>query len=145
MDDQFPHAGSVAPVYPPQARHDVYSLFVQNVHSHKFQRYQQFVPYLQQQKQRSQTNEKHPHTPHTYPPMTTAPCSKMPAVEPLYFSKESRNGSSLAQLPPELLTMCLVDYADWGDLGKTCFALRKSWSTVLLDAGNRTLANLSRS
>ena len=70
--------------------------------------------------------------------MSTAPCSKMPAVEPLYFSQESpNNDSSLAQLPPELLTMCFVDYADWGDLARLA-CTQKSWSTLLLDAGNQS-------
>jgi TPR repeat protein len=74
-----------------------------------------------------------------------AVCSKVPAVQPLYFasktfsmaSKESVESPSLSGLPSELLTTCLVEYCDWGDLAKLA-CVQKSWSSLLWDAGNES-------
>lgn len=70
--------------------------------------------------------------------MTSTTCTKTPSVEPLYFAQSSQNDEcTLAQLPAELLTNCLVDYADWGDLAKLA-CVQTSWSTLLVDAANQS-------
>lgn len=70
--------------------------------------------------------------------MASTTCSKIPAVDPLYFAETCTNDeSSLAQLPAELLETCLVEYADWGDLAKLA-CVQKSWSTLLMDAANQS-------
>lgn len=70
--------------------------------------------------------------------MTSSTSSKIPAVDPLYFSETTTNDESLlTQLPAELLATCLVEYADWGELAKLA-CVQKSWSTLVSDAAKKS-------
>lgn len=70
--------------------------------------------------------------------MTSTTCTKTPAVEPLYFAAKNEDESAiLSMLPAELLTNCLVEYADWGDLAKLA-CVQSSWSSLLMDAANQS-------
>jgi TPR repeat protein len=64
-----------------------------------------------------------------------------PALPPLYLanntSARNQNASSSPELPTEILSMCLTNYADWGDLAKLA-CVQKSWSNIMMDAANKT-------
>jgi TPR repeat protein len=73
--------------------------------------------------------------------MTTS-SYRQPIVPPLYFESktttdESKKNSSSSSLPPEILTLCLTTYANWGDLAKLA-CVQKSWSNLLMDSANQS-------
>lgn len=64
-----------------------------------------------------------------------------PTLPPLYFAiqqssrlhNDDSNSVCVPELPAEILSKCLCDYADWGDLAKLA-CVQKSWSNTLMDA-----------
>jgi TPR repeat protein len=64
---------------------------------------------------------------------------KTPSISPLYFSEKVQNCfgscSPLLNLPAELLSHCLVDYLDWGDLAKLS-TVHSTCADILMDAAN---------
>lgn len=71
--------------------------------------------------------------------MSTVNC-KQPHLDPLFFGNKGAAvvrdlcGDDL-QFPPELLHLCLVKYANWGDLAKLA-CVQKGWSQILMDAAS---------
>ena len=63
--------------------------------------------------------------------------NKTPSISPLYFSEKINytSESPLLNLPAELLTHCIVDFLDWGDLAKLS-TICSTFSSLLLDAAN---------
>ena len=64
--------------------------------------------------------------------------TKTPSVAPLYFSEklnQTESESCLLNLPAEILSACLVEYLDWGDLAKLS-AVNTTFSTLMKDAAN---------
>ena len=65
-----------------------------------------------------------------------------PVLPSLYFStcetsksNFDTNGNSQFELPAEILSKCLTEYANWGDLAKLA-CVQKSWSNIIMDAAN---------
>lgn len=75
---------------------------------------------------------------------TTTLTYSQPVVPPLYFEKttttttnEGKKNNSSSSLPPEILSLCLTTYANWGDLAKLA-CVRKSWSNIVTDTANQS-------
>lgn len=68
-----------------------------------------------------------------------------PTLPPLYFEENAVSNSSpknnneecLPDLPPEILSLCLSKFANWGDLAKLA-CVQKSWSNILIDASSHS-------
>eukprot|EP00537_Pseudo-nitzschia_pungens_P005540 CAMPEP_0172367506 /NCGR_PEP_ID=MMETSP1060-20121228/21640_1 /TAXON_ID=37318 /ORGANISM="Pseudo-nitzschia pungens, Strain cf. cingulata" /LENGTH=310 /DNA_ID=CAMNT_0013091765 /DNA_START=40 /DNA_END=972 /DNA_ORIENTATION=- len=70
-----------------------------------------------------------------------------PIVPTLYFETHrsdaelTKNDNCYSpELPPELLSLCLATYANWGDLAKLA-CVQKSWSNVVMDTANQSLSS----
>jgi TPR repeat protein len=69
-----------------------------------------------------------------------------PTLPPLYFANQETsrlrddksNRACVPELPAEILSKCLSDYADWGDLARLA-CVQKSWSNTLMDAANHMI------
>ncbi|KAG7353728.1 Sel1 repeat-containing protein [Nitzschia inconspicua] len=64
---------------------------------------------------------------------------RQPMVPPLYFerTKTKNDSETSSTLPPEILSLCLTAYANWGDLAKLA-CVQKSWSNLLVDSANQS-------
>mmetsp|Transcript_25065 Transcript_25065/g.43895 ORF Transcript_25065/g.43895 Transcript_25065/m.43895 type:complete len:317 (-) Transcript_25065:121-1071(-) len=78
-----------------------------------------------------------------------------PIVPPLYFEthtkntstsprnndqNENNNNQTTAELPSEILSLCLATYANWGDLAKLA-CVQKSWSNIIMDTANQSTSS----
>lgn len=68
-----------------------------------------------------------------------------PSVTSTYFEAHRSNirtsldnERSSSELPSELLSLCLTNYANWGDLAKLA-CVQKSWSNIVDDTANQSL------
>jgi len=68
-----------------------------------------------------------------------------PSVPSTYFESHRSNihasvddERSSSELPSELLSLCLTNYANWGDLAKLA-CVQKSWSNIVNDAASQSL------
>ena len=68
-----------------------------------------------------------------------------PSLPPLYFEEQrtsraesSSNTANVPELPSEILSLCLTNYANWGDLAKSS-CVQKSWSNILMDAADHSV------
>ena len=72
--------------------------------------------------------------------------SCQPSLPPLYFeersatrSQEEINTYNSPELPAEILSLCLANFANWGDLAKLA-CVQKSWSKILMDASEHSIS-----
>jgi len=65
-----------------------------------------------------------------------------PSVNFLPFKTYSEVTSATAslELPLELLSLCLTNYADWGDLAKLA-CVQKSWSNIVSDTAKQSISS----
>merc|ERR1719330_273530 len=65
-----------------------------------------------------------------------------PSVPSVYFETHRSNvrastERSSSELPSELLSLCLTNYANWGDLAKLA-CVQKSWSNIVVDTATQS-------
>ena len=77
----------------------------------------------------------------------TMTSSCQPSLPPLYFeersatrSQEEINTYNSPELPAEILSLCLANFANWGDLAKLA-CVQKSWSKILMDASEHSISS----